>query len=165
MEIIIPFKKGVQCQKVESAEQIFGDAQEMQDRLNNNLFGQSKKCFALHHAQVSSHPFNFFVINSKMDGLSKNYLPGQMIVICNPKILEKDKESRIYMREGCMSYPHKHDKTMFRCNRVYVSYDTIIPDPKKENNLILEHREEWLEDVNAQIFQHEVEHGHGISIY
>lgn len=164
MELIIPFKKGVQCQKVESAEQIFGDAQEMQDRLNNNLFGQSKKCFALHHAQVSSKPFNFFVINSNMEGLSKGYLKNQLIVICNPKILEKDKESRIYMKEGCMSYPHKQDKTLLRCNRIYVSYDTLVPNEKR-NSLTLEHKEEWLEDVNAQIFQHEVEHGHGISIY
>jgi peptide deformylase len=161
---LIQFKKGQKSKVVESAEQIFKEAYEMQEKLNNDEFHLRKKCFALHHAQVSTHPFNFFVINSNMDGLSKNYLPGQMIVICNPKILEKDKESRIYMKEGCMSYPHKQDKTLLRCNRIYVSYDTLVPNEQR-NSLILEHKEEWLEDVNAQIFQHEVEHGHGISIY
>lgn len=138
-------------------------ARAMQDALNNRKLLHHKTCFALHHAQVSTDPYNFFVINSNLDGLSKNYKQNDLIVVCNPKIVEKDKESKKYMLEGCMSYSYKQDKTMLRYTNIKVFYESLVID--EEGNASLEPKIEWLEDISAQIFQHECEHGFGIAIY
>lgn len=63
------------------------------------------------------------------------------------------------MREACMSFPHKADIAKERYTRVKVGYDQV--DEKGE----LVHKEEWVENLIAQIFQHECEHAKGITIY
>lgn len=104
---------------------------------------------ALHHAQVAKPSLSLFVC-----------LPGAMgddVVVINPKILEKFEKQE--MMEGCMSFPLRSDKKVLRYGRVVVEYYTLDKDDKFIK------RNVTLPITSSQVFQHEVDHGHGRHIY
>lgn len=112
--------------------------------------------FALHHSQFSTNPYNFFVINNWVVGAPAN----QVTVIVNPKIVEKDSSSRKRVREGCMSFPFRNGILVNRYDKIKVQFQVPSEDGKK-----LLDKEEEMTGVMAQIFQHEIQHGHGNHIY
>lgn len=112
--------------------------------------------FALHHSQFSSNPYNFFVINNWVVGAPAN----EVCVVVNPKIIEKDKDSKMQVREGCMSFPFRHGIKVNRYNKIKVKYQVPSPDGKK-----LLDKEEEMTGTMAQIFQHEIQHANGQHIY
>lgn len=112
--------------------------------------------YAIHHSQFSGDPYNFFVVNPVMFGEKSN---GVMVVI-NPKILEKDSRTRKKVREACMSFPFRHGIEVNRYDRIKVSYQ--VPTA---NGKAMIKKEEWMEGFMAQIFQHEVQHANGSHIY
>lgn len=120
--------------------------------------GSTKSHYALHHAQVEKeNPLNFFVINPQLLNLKENTIA----VVINPKIIDKKKESKMMMNEGCMSFPFRGDKKVHRYNTIKVEY--MIPSEK--NPTMFEKKVDELSGLMAQIFQHEIEHTNGSHIY
>ncbi len=157
MQIIVPFKKGIRSQPVATLGQIKKDAEAMHYALIENSFTPRmvKTNLALHHSQICTDPFNFFVVHPAAIGVK----PNQMTLVINPEIIEKDRTTKTLVWEGCMSFPHKKDMALNRYDRIKVKYKIV------NENLRLEEVEEWVEGIKAQIFQHECEHGLGQAIY
>jgi len=116
----------------------------------------SENHYAIHHSQFSNDPYNFFVVNPSVMGLD----PNSIVVVVNPKILEKDRSTKKMVRESCMSFPFRPSQKVVRYDTIKVSYDVPIEDGKK-----MKHKEEEMSGFMAQIFQHEVEHARGANIY
>jgi len=76
--------------------------------------------------------------------------PGQPTVYFNPEIL-KTSWRKIVIEEGCLSVPDVYGLVK-RPARIQVRYQTI------EGEL----RQEWLDDLWARVYQHEVDHLNGV---
>lgn len=156
MKIVTPTKQSLE---VSNFAQIDMMASEMQAALEHDDFQRgpwNKGSIALHHSQVEAeNPFNFFVIKRQIVHAKSN----EVVCVVNPKILEKDKNSKTTSREGCISFPFRQDIKVPRYSRVKVEYQ--LPD--KNGTLIT--RTEWIEGFMAYIFQHEVQHSLGGHIY
>jgi peptide deformylase len=125
-------------------------AYEMRELANGEFAGEHKSAAALHHAQVSDTPYNFFVLSdSGIAALSKNTFPHWCIM--NPRIIALDGFYRPL--EGCMSWPHRKQKKVDRFFKAHVAFD--YPGGKKEM---------VLDGLAAEIFQHEYDHGQGKTI-
>ena len=72
------------------------------------------------------------------------------IFVCNPEIVEQE-EPFIFNNEGCLSFPGKRKNTV-RYKRVKVKYR----DERFEERTVL------ADDVEAVIFQHEIDHLNGV---
>lgn len=117
--------------------------------------GLRKSFIALHHSQVSTDPFNFFVIKRSYVG-GKN---DEIVIIANPKVLEKIGQTNTIM-EGCISFPFRHDKKVLRYKKVKVRYQV----PRNGDDELIT-KEEEIEGLLAQVFQHECQHAAGNHIY
>jgi len=115
-----------------------------------------KEHYAIHHSQFSRDPYNFFVVNPLLFGESGK----DVMVVVNPKILEKYPETKKRVMEACMSFPMRRGVEVSRYDKIKVSYQVPTPDGK---GMIL--KEEDIEGFMAQIFQHEIQHGNGSHIY
>ena len=69
----------------------------------------------------------------------------------NPRILQYSKKTQS-CREGCLSIPNRSDTTFTRSYAILIEYDRLDGS----------HEVEIIEDFTAVIFQHEVDHLHGI---
>lgn len=158
MKILIPPQFSSQpARPVSDYGQIRDIAKAMLELLNADAFtvGLYKDGFALHHAQVSADPFDFFVVHDRMReafGAS---------VVCNPQI--DSAALPVPFKEACLSYPFRAPVKTKRYNLVRATVD--IPHPLlsmfgKLKEVVLE-----LEDLPAIIMQHEVEHGDGKSLF
>lgn len=112
--------------------------------------------YALHHSQYSMSPYNFFVIAPRVVGAGEN----DIVVIVNPQIIEKVKDTHKFVGEACMSFPFRHAIKVRRYDRIKVRYQ--VPDTKGEKLIT---KEEEATGFLAQIFQHEDEHRRGSHIY
>ena len=138
---------------VVSYSEIHFEAQELLNYIKEAH--HSRPCYALHHTQVSTTPYNFFVLNPAT--IKEETFGGHIIV--NPKIEHVDLASLSYVPEACMTFPHRKERNVERFARIQVKYQV----PQKDASLKEEERE--LTDVLAQIFQHEVDHAQGKNIY
>ncbi len=87
---------------------------------------------------------------------SHNKKPGEEPVytfVCNPTIA-KWSDMRVFVNEGCLSFPKKYKNTM-RFNKVTVTYQDVLDGELDERALILD-------GIDAVIAQHEVDHMEGI---
>ena len=145
-----------QSKRVLEFATIEGDVRAM-DRLLKEYVSPAGKTsgdhYAIHHSQFSPVPYNFFVINKDLFGDGK----GIMVVV-NPKIVEKSEP--VMHREACMSFPFRNGIRVRRYRKVTVQYR--VPDDKGEKMVA---KEEDLEGMMAFIFQHEIQHAHGLHIY
>ena len=150
------------------------------DQLKKFIIEADKKreCYAIHHAQVSEDPWNFFVIHPKWL-LGPDRLFEHQVII-NPKIINHvdieraefedlkiaDTEANRkwwanfdlagkYVQEGCMSFPFRQPKKVYRFYQLDVEY--------YDNKLQL--IKTRMVGTAAQIFQHEILHGEGKNIY
>lgn len=152
MQVIKPHYK--QSENVFSWSQIEKEANEMA-----KLVDTQGGVYALHHAQVSNEPFNFFVLDDKA---CADFLPslGSRFIV-NPKILTKMEGTEMALYEGCVSFPFRKQKKVTRSIIIGVEY--FIPDFGEKTGL--KKMTKKVERIVAQIFQHECEHGEGKNIY
>jgi peptide deformylase len=160
MKIIIPphLKSAL---KVEDPKEIIKEALEIQKAIyDGDVYTPSSKfneCFAVAQPQISSKPLRYFVLNPKWKKIVEAY-DGEIII--NPRLLSKDRTTRIMFKEGCLSYPFRPLKKVKRFRKIEVTY--VIIDNKGR---ITEVPKKILEEIPAIVFQHELEHLNGKSIW
>lgn len=135
---------------VESMDQIGEDAIKMAEALAQGGFpGKYKQAFAIAHQQVRNPHYRFFVVNrSAADAF------GGHTLILNPQIANVEGKTEL-KREFCLTHPYKHAKTVQRHEAVDAMW--IDKDLK-----IVRMR---LEGIAAQVFQHEVDHCDGRTVW
>jgi len=154
-----PLKKA--AQKVEDPKEIIPEAIEIQKMIaDRSVFIPGSKwdeCYAVAQPQVSEKPLRYFVLNPKWKELVKAY-EGDIIV--NPQLLSKDKLSKIKSKEGCLSWPFRPIKSAKRFSQIEAKY--VIIDNKGRIKII---EKKDLEGLAAIVFQHELDHLNGKSIW
>lgn len=153
---VVPKKRSIFVRNFAQIEDEVRDLHEYLIKYKCPSGNKEKIFYAIHHSQVSPEPFNFFVVNPSILGAPN----GQIVVVINPKIISKDRDSRRSSREGCMSFPFRPDTQVYRYDKIKVEYQ--IPDPKGEKLLT---KTEEVVGLMAHIFQHEIEHSQGRHIY
>jgi peptide deformylase len=138
---------------------------------------EGRSVLALHHAQVSQKPFDFFVLNmEKILSMDPNVKMFHSPVVCNARIVGTDVPRAVLdahgvtdykgqpkqpMEEGCASFPHRTFKRVDRYFWITVEFE--YPDAKDSTKF---HKQRLdLPSIYAQIFQHEIDHGKGKNIY
>lgn len=110
--------------------------------LCSKTLGQKKSALALAHCQVDhDDPRRFFVLND-----------GRIVI--NPKIIKTIGDPFMHL-EGCMSYAFRPDKKVKRFDIIQVEYTDSNGDLVNE----------VVHGLEACIFQHEIDHMNGKSIY
>jgi peptide deformylase len=160
MNIILPphLKAAI---KIEEPKLIIPEAIAIQKMILNREFvtpgSKWDECFAVAQPQVSSQPLRYFVLNPKWKKIVDAF-GGEIIV--NPRLLSKDKSTRIMFKEGCLSYPFRPIKKVKRYRKIEVTY--VIITGKGQ---ITEIPNKILEEIPAIVFQHELQHLNGKSIW
>ena len=152
MKIIFP-PHNKKSDTVRSWSEIKNDAKKMTEMIRGDEFGNRlwKQAFAISHTQVSQTPKRFFVINRTIPRLRDGF---RWDVIINPTITKK--EFLVSSKEGCMSNPYKGVQKITRSKFIEVKYQT------KFLFGILRWRFDKLSELDAFIFQHEIDHMNGI---
>lgn len=155
------------AQKVDNYEEIMIEAIEICKGMQNGSFvtfgSKYNDCFAIAQPQVSHKPLRYFVINPLLGAPIAKELGGLLII--NPRLLSKDKESKIMSSEGCMSYPLRPEKKVKRFNRITVTYD-VIKDLKNPKLITMDKiGEKELTGLSSIVMQHELQHLNGKSIW
>jgi len=128
---------------ISELEEVSAAALDMKE-LCNKPCGRYPSAYAIAHCQVEHEkPLRFFI---EKDGN----------VVINPRILKK--EERGWHREGCYSFGLREMSKVSRWKKITVEYRTL-------KDGLSEIKKEELEDMRAYIFQHEIDHMNGISIY
>lgn len=161
MQIILPPHLRP-AKKVEDIKSIFEEADEILWLIESgNIYAPRSKwddCYAVAQPQVSNNPLRYFVINPASKELVKAF--GGLIIV-NPRLLSKDRTSRFMSPEGCLSYPYNPIKKVKRFTKIEVKYDIIT----NKGRDIKSFSSKSLTDLPAIIFQHELEHLNGKSIW
>ena len=124
---------------------VIRDAADMLE-LCNTRHGLYPSGYAVAHAQVSENPLRFFVANN-----------GNIVI--NPIIIRKTK-TPVKRIEGCLSYPDNKPIEVMRSNKCEVEYEVLNPIMRTTTK-----RTENMSGLQAQIFQHEIDHMDGHCIY
>lgn len=163
MKIIIPPHLRP-AKKVEDYKEMFNEAKQILKGVQSRKFSipgsKYNDCFAMAQPQVSDNPLRYFVLNPYTANKAILELGG--LVIINPRIVSKDKQSKTISKEACMSYPFRDQKKVKRFNNITVTYD-VISDTNKPK--IVKVNEKNISGLTAFIFQHELEHLNGKSIW
>lgn len=142
--------------KVTSYGQIKAAAADMLTLLNADKFaGKYDNGFALHHAQVSNEPLNFFVTHRSWE----NVLPS---IVVNAKIIERMEP--LTFKEACLSFPFRDPIKTPRYWRVIVEYEEYSKARSWFANG-LRPQQMAFDGLAALIFQHENDHAIGKNIY
>jgi peptide deformylase len=168
MQIILPFP-GKIALTVENIETIIPEMKEMINFILKRKFiipgSLNTECLALTQPQISRSPLRFFVLNTDHKDLLHEF---RGICVVNPKIVSKNKLSRVLEREGCLSFPFRPMIKVKRYNEIVVSYDIIsvkndlLGKPQLAIGPVKDHP---LSGLAARVFQHEFEHLNGKSIF
>lgn len=148
------------ARRVESFDQIKDDAFAMIDLLDNGIEksdGMFASAAALHHAQLSATPFNFFVV---ADGYKDVFGGGRIKrIVINPKITHQ--ADYVPFSEGCLSFldhAHINTKRFYQVNLDY-QYANLAGELKRHFGSA------YLTGFPAFLVQHECDHGQGLNIY
>lgn len=148
-----PSKKG--SKKVESIDEIMDEALELQGFIESRKVFQAGShypmCLSVAHPQISDDPKRFFVLNPLMDKLVEEF--GGCVVF-NPKIIAKDRTSRVKSKEGCMSYQHRPAKKVKRFTKITAEYSVLVDPATKEVKQVTKD----LDGAAAIVLQHELDH-------
>jgi len=113
--------------------------------LCNTPLGRYPGAIAISHCQVDhENPERFFVLAN-----------GSVVI--NPKII--DRQALITRKEGCYSHAFREEKKVNRYDWIKVKYKTLDDNGKTHK------KEETLTGLMAHVFQHEIDHFNGKSIY
>jgi peptide deformylase len=108
--------------------------------------GRMNNIIALAHCQVKPiNPLTFFVFR---DG----------VTVVNPEIIEVMEATKFTHKEGCASYCYRPDKKVTRYQSIYVKYTMVKAEEVREIT-------EWVHDLTACVFQHEIDHFRNKYIY
>lgn len=143
MEIIAPnsdISKAVKELKPDTEKEIC----EMEKMMEKNNFKNNRTGLAVAHCQVSENPLRIFVAKEMI-------LPHNVVI--NPVITER--QEPYTAKEFCLSFPFGGEYPITRYHKITVQYQ----DRYMQNHL------KRLEGIQAQIFQHEIDHFNGINIY
>ena len=155
MTLIIQPAHHIPATKVKNWKEIKAEAEAVDKFVSEGEYhGYWKECFAIHHAQVSETPKDFFVINRKCKEVLKDM--GSWCII-NPRIIHES--FPIYFPEGCMSFPFRKPKQVECFDKITVEYYTL------SMGFFLRKRIKDLVGLSAIIMQHEILHGKGENIY
>jgi len=78
------------------------------------------------------------------------------------EIVPSEEKNLIGVKEGCMSFPHRQERTTSRYYRIKVRYQY----PKTILGItFLRTKTEWVEGLKAHIFQHEIDHAQAKNIH
>jgi peptide deformylase len=126
---------------------------EMKNMLVKNHFSNDRIGYAIAHCQVVEHtPLRFFVMQSN---LAEQYdLPT---VIYNARILDQSEPYEVL--ELCLSFPYHGRAKINRYRKIEVEYQI------EENGKLSKPIKKKFEDFIAQLFQHEIQHFEGDTIY
>ena len=112
----------------------------------NKPYGIFSRGFAVAHSQVTDEdPLRFFVTR-------------QGVIVVNPTIV-RHTSVPVLKDEACLSFPHNqpiHVKRFYKCE---VTFNCI------EQGQITERRSKTIKGLEAQVWQHEIDHFNGIFIY
>ncbi len=76
---------------------------------------------------------------------------------------EKEVMNTYEVKEACMSFPYRNEKTVVRNFRIKVRYQIVGKGMFGRDKVITV--TEWVEGLKAHIFQHEIQHFDGEEIY
>lgn len=103
--------------------------------------------FAMHHSQINDEdPMNFFVTADKE-------------IVINPKIVRHTKTT-IEKIEGCVSFPYNAPVRVERYNKIEVEFRSLTNEGKLSEII-----KASFSGKEAQIWQHECDHGDGVLVY
>jgi len=109
--------------------------------------GKFKSALALAHCQINhENPLRFFVTKQ-----------GEIII--NPRIVERSGQE-ISDTEGCMSFPFRGETKVKRSSEITVCFQVL-----NKNKKLSKPKVKKFEGLEARIFQHEIDHFNGKSIY
>ncbi len=147
---------------VESWGQIKEIAERLRIYASNGPFEgpNFRACFALHHSQVEEQPYNFFVLSDSIPKGTEVKFPYWCIV--NPEVMSGTMPFR--PMEGCMSWPFRKEAKKDRFLVVLARFQYPKFNPLKFRTELVT-VEAPLEKLTAHIFQHEADHGRGITIH
>jgi peptide deformylase len=148
-------------------EEIVRDANGMAHALIHSYktgFSNNRRGFALAHAQVNMRPWAFFVAFADVNALNEGTFERMGAkTFVNPEIVEFGGRKR-QKDELCLSFPFHPKARVDRWEKVRVRWQEF--EKKKDGNFKLsEVKEEWIEGLFAQVWQHEMEHLLGGTIY
>jgi len=144
-----PHKKVSRAVSMQDLELVATDA-EVMIRMCREQHGVHMAAFAIAHSQINdADPLRFFVLANGM-------------VILNP-VITRHTNVPMNKEEGCMSFPDLGKTTLPRYTTIEVEYALLIklggrPAFSKKH-------QEKLKGMEAQIWQHEVDHMNGKYIY
>lgn len=153
------------AQPVVNENDIFQEAKEISNGMLDGTFiypnSLYKEAIAIAQPQVSPRPLRYFVINPTFKDLVAEF-GGQVII--NPHLDYKDKMSKFMFKDACFSYPLRPAVKVKRYSKITVSYDIIVSlkTPRPE---IKKFKEKSLTELAALVFQHELEHLNGKSLF
>ncbi len=152
MKIILPLSKNHSI-KVSSWSEIKKEALEIREFMKTNTFqGNWSSARAIAHVQVEAeNPKRFFVVHDEYVKTLGHWC------IVNARILTRDIPCTF--EEGCMSFPFRKSKKVQRYNDIKVEYYIPFLD------VHLIKKTKVLTDIEAYIFQHEIDHANGVNIY
>lgn len=120
-------------------------------------FANKRSGYAVAHCQVvGENPLKFFVLSPEIFNSEYREILEDDVII-NPVILEK--EEKYKTQELCLSFPFENWQNVKRFNKIKVQYQ-VVKDGNLSEPIIKE-----IDGLLAQIFQHEVEHFEGKTIY
>ena len=140
---------------VEQSEQIFAI---IKDNSIYTLGSKYQDCLAVAQPQVSDKPLRFFVLNPAKTGLVKEF---GAITIINPRLISKDRRTRYMNKEACLSYPMRPQKKVKRFLEIVVEYDIL----ENKGRTLKQISNKPLNGLAAMVFQHEMEHLAGKSVW
>ncbi len=153
------FLDGLVSEKVtEIDENIIKDVWGMTEALKwgySNGFQNGRRGLALAHCQVNMRPYAFFVVLD-IDGARGG-------AYFNPEIIGHEGRGHRSKDELCLSFPFASKARVERKERIHGRWQEI---EEKDGKLVLsEPKEAWFDGKMAQIWQHEMEHLMGLTIY
>lgn len=116
----------------------------MEELMRVNKFTNGRSGYAVAHCQVSENPFRIFVVKEGM---------APHTVVINPKITEKYEPFTAI--EACLSFPFRSGVKVKRYFKIKAKY---------QDRYLNEHEQDF-EGIMAQVFQHEMQHFNGQTIY
>lgn len=121
---------------------------------------------AIAQPQAAHQPKAFFVLNPELKELIKAF---EGAVIINPHIISKNKLTRYMSLEGCLSYPNHPQRKVKRFQEIEVEYEVMdLEEDWLTGELgfpAVAKRRKALKGLPAIVFQHELQHLNGKSIW
>lgn len=155
IKLVTPHKLKSKPVEKEDLEKIF-DLSEGMCLFFHKKIGYYSGHYAIAHPQVDNEkPLRFFVLNTQAEAMKEFAERGESVII-NPVILRHSNYT-IKKKEGCMSFANMPMKEVDRWQKCEVDYNVLGFDDNK-NPIMSKRVKRQLTGLQAEIFQHEIDH-------